>query len=212
LAIKEGDFVNIDYVGEVDGKIFDLTDEKLAKEKGLYEENKKYGPVTIVVGAGHVIKGLDESLIGKNVGDEYEVDVPPEKGFGKKNPKLLKIIPERVFKEQKLTPHAGMAVTVNGLLGYIISVSGGRVIVDFNHPLASRTLHYKVKINKLIDDKKEQLFALVNVYAGFTEEDFDIELKDSKAEIKLKKDLNDKVKEVIIKDAKKYINLDVEFK
>ena len=207
MEIKENDFVNIDYIGKTEGKIFDLTDEKLAKEEKIYDEKREYGPVTIVVGAGHLIKGIDESLIGKKVGDEFEINIEPEKAFGKKNAKLLKIIPEKIFKTQEVKPQPGMMINVDNAVGYVVSVSSGRVIVDFNHPLAGKELNYKIKVNKKIEDKKEQIQELLDLFVG--KKDFEIELKENKAEIKYngEKKLNPKMKEVIEKEIKKYVEI-----
>jgi FKBP-type peptidyl-prolyl cis-trans isomerase 2 len=207
--IKEGDFVKLEYTGTYDGKIFDTTDENLAKKENLFNKNTIYGPVTIVVGAGHLIKGLEEALIGKKEGEEFEITIPPEKAFGKKNPKLLKIIPLKTFKEQKINPYPGMTINVDNLLGVIVSVSAGRVIVDFNHPLAGKELTYKVKIHKIVNDKKEQLSSLVELYSNMH---CDVNINEDNATVTCEEDIPENAKKVITNDAKKYINLkDVKF-
>ncbi|MCD6547819.1 MAG: peptidylprolyl isomerase [Nanoarchaeota archaeon] len=205
MLIKKGDFVNIEYTGKYNGKVFDTTNEEIAKQNGIYSEKTKYGPVTIVVGAGHLIKGIDEALIGKKPGDSFNIKVPPEKAFGKKNPKLLKIIPEKIFKEQKITPMPGMSINVDGIVGNIVSVGGGRVIVDFNHPLAGKELEYDIKINKIVEDKKEKIKALIELYTGI--EDAEIDIKDNEVLIKAK-EISQNVKDVILKDIKKYIGIE----
>jgi len=214
LAVKEGEFVNLDYTGKVNGKIFDLTDEKLAKENGVYEDNKKYGPVTIVVGAGHLIKGVDEALVGKESDAKFEIEVEPEKGFGKKDPKLLKIMPEKIFKDQQVRPVPGMNVNIDGILGRIVSCSGGRAVVDFNHPLAGKVLEYDIKINRKIDEADEQLKGLVDIYSGMNSKDYTVEILDKKGKVSLNagNKLSDNVKKFIIEDSKKYMGLEgVEF-
>lgn len=190
--IKKGDFVNISYVGKVNDKVFDSNE------------------VVIVVGAGHLIKGIDEALVGKEIGSSFRVKVSPEKGFGKKDPKLLKIIPEKIFKEQKIIPKPGMEVNIDNVIGRIISVSGGRVIVDFNHPLAGKTLDYDIKINKKVKDKKEKIFSLIKLYTG---KEFKIEIKDSNVKIYQEgKLILPKVKKIIADDIKKYVKVkSVEF-
>ena len=69
--MKDGDFVTIDYVARVkdSGEIFDLTKEDLAKKEGVYKEKVEYKPVTFIVGANFVIRGLDEALHKMKVGD-----------------------------------------------------------------------------------------------------------------------------------------------
>ncbi len=207
MEIKENDFVNIDYIGKTDGKIFDLTDEELAKKENIYNEKTQYGPVTIVVGAGHLIKGIDKALVGKKVGDKFEINVEPEEGFGKKNPKLLKIIPEKIFKNQKVKPQPGMTINVDNSVGYVVSVSSGRVVVDFNHPLAGKELDYEIKVHKKIEDKEEQIKSVLELFTGSS--DFKVKLENEKAKIKYdgKKQLNPKMKEMIVKETKKYIKI-----
>ncbi len=205
MAIKEGDFVVVEYTGKVEGKLFDTTDEEAAKKNGIFSKNTKYGPITIVVGAGHLLKGVEESLIGKNVGDEYSITLEPSKAFGRRNPKLLKIIPQKIFKGQKIDPYPGMTVSVDNLLGTVVSVSAGRVIVDFNHPLAGKELEYEIKVIKPVEDKNEQVKSIIELYAN---KECGIELKEKEVAIKCKEDLPKNVKEAIEHDIKKYIKLE----
>lgn len=80
-VVESGDTVMVHYIGSCRGKVFDTTYEEIAREAGIYEEGKEYGPVEILVGAGGVIKGLDEALPGMKLMEEKEIAVPPEKGF-----------------------------------------------------------------------------------------------------------------------------------
>jgi FKBP-type peptidyl-prolyl cis-trans isomerase SlyD len=214
LTIKDGDFVRVDYVGRVDGKIFDLTEESVAKKENIYNEKVKYGSVVIIVGAGHLLKGIDEALVGKKVGDKFTVDVPPEKAFGKKNAKLIKIIPEKSFREQDVRPHPGMQVNIDGLVGNIISSGGGRVIVDFNHPLASKILNYEISILKKIEEPSEQLKSITEIYTNMKQEKIHVEIAENNAKITIENadKLDNHIKEHIEEEAKKYIKLNkVEF-
>ena len=150
--LKDGDFVQIDYVGRVKstGRIFDLTKEAVAKKEEIYSEETKYGPVTVVIGAGHVLKGLESALTGFEVGQEKKVDIPLDAGFGEKNPALIKLVPRSVFKRERLNPVPGMPVEIQGQRGFVQTVSGGRIKVDFNHPLAGKELEYEVIVlNKI---------------------------------------------------------------
>jgi FKBP-type peptidyl-prolyl cis-trans isomerase 2 len=182
--MKSGDFINIDYIGTVksSGEKFDFTIPKIAKEAG---DTREVGPVTIVIGAGHLIPGLDEEIRKHKVGDEFEINIPAEKAFGKRSPKLMQLIPRSKFKRDQLNPIPGMRVTINGLPGIIRSSSGGRVIVDFNHPLAGKELHYWVKINKNVTVKKEKVKSLMEYY-GFK----DVKFKLTESDLIV---LNDKI-------------------
>ena len=76
-TVKKGDFIKIDYVAKVKdtGFVFDLTSEEIAKKEKIYREGDDYTPATLVVGAGHVLKGLDSKLEGAEIGKKLAVDV-----------------------------------------------------------------------------------------------------------------------------------------
>lgn len=161
MAIQVGDFIKLSYTGTLeDGTVFDTTDEKLAKEQGIHNPRVLYAPVLLVVGRQQVIKGLDEALVGMEKGEEKEVTIPPEKGFGKINNDLINVVPFSHFEKQNINPVPGMFVNVNGRDGMVRSVGAGRVIVDFNHPLAGKTLKYKIKVEDILDTPEKKVKAL----------------------------------------------------
>lgn len=84
-VVESGDTVKIHYTGSCGGRVFDTTYEDVAREAGIYSKEKDYGPVEILVGAGRVIKGLEEALEGMRLMGEREVVIPPEKGFQKQD-------------------------------------------------------------------------------------------------------------------------------
>jgi len=164
--IQKNDFIELDYTGRLteDNEVFDTTKESIAKEKGIYNENnpKTFVPLIICVGQGQVVKGLDDALIGKKEGDEFKVTVTPETGFGKKKSELLNLMSLNTFKKQDIKPFPGLQVNIDEQFGIVKTVSGGRVIVDFNHPLSGQTLIYEVKILKKIDDVKKKIELTLN--------------------------------------------------
>jgi FKBP-type peptidyl-prolyl cis-trans isomerase SlyD len=164
MAIQEGDFVKLHYTGTVDGRIFDTTDEDIAKSEGIHNAQALYGPVVIRVGSHHVIVGLDEALAGKEEGSEDEIDVPPEKAFGERDPNRIEAFQKSSFKEK---PVKGMSVKLEDKgEGVVVDVIGNRVIVDFNHPFAGKNLHYSYKIESKVEDLVEEVKGLVHLYAG----------------------------------------------
>ncbi len=169
VKVKKGDVVKLHYTGRVKGtnEVFDTTYEDVAKEAGIYSEKEVYGPVPIAIGGGHVVKGLDHRLEGLEVGEEYTIEVPPAEGFGRRDPKLIKVYSLGQFRRQGLRPYPGMEVKIRGggreMRGRVITVSGGRVRVDFNHPLAGRTLVYEVKIVEKIDDPIAKVKAMLEL-------------------------------------------------
>lgn len=165
--MKNGDFVEIQYVGKIKdtGKIFDVTDETKAKQANVYTEGNKYEPIQVIVGAGHVISGLDDSLLDIEVGESKTFEITPDKGFGKRDPSLLQIMLLNDFKKHGIFPRAGLKIEINGHWATVRSVSSGRVKLDFNHPLSGKILLYEVTVLKKIEDLAEKINAILKVRA-----------------------------------------------
>lgn len=190
MAIKEGDFIRLNYTGKVQetGEIFDTTNEEVAEEAGLKTENKVFGAIPIAVGVGHVLKGLDKGLVGMEVGEKKEIEVSPEDGFGLRDPKLLQLIPMREFQRQNMKPQVGMTITMEGQPGKIRSISGGRVTVDFNHEFAGKTLVYDVEVEKIIEDDIEKVYGIIELQypnPNMKPEDHEVKIEDGKIMIYL---------------------------
>jgi len=164
--VKEGNFLRVEYLGRVSGtnEIFDLTSEETAKKEGIYNKDYRYGPVLVIIGAGMIIPGVEKKLKEMKLGEEKEFEVKPEEGFGKRDVKGIKIISLANFIRQKINPVPGAFVTINGHQAKIQSVSGGRVRVDFNHPLAGKNLRYKVRIVDVIKKPLERVKAITDYY------------------------------------------------
>lgn len=162
--MKKGDFVSISYTGKVKGgKVFDTTDEETAKKADIFNDKAIYGPVTVVIGAGHVFKGLEDVLEKMKAGENKKVELKPEEAFGSRDQEKIQLMPLKFFKNQKVKPAAGMKVQVGGAIGTVQSVTGGRVSVDFNHPLSGKALEYELKVEteiKKADEKVKGLLAL----------------------------------------------------
>lgn len=159
--MKKGDFIEIDYVGKTDGTVFDTTIKAEAEKAGLNPKNE-YKPAIICLGEKQLLPGLDEFLIGKELGS-YTVELPAGKAFGKKDTKLLKLIPRQKFKEAKIEPFSGLEVNIDNHYGIVRSVSGGRVTVDFNHPLAGKDLTYEVTVKRVVQDTQEQVNSILTL-------------------------------------------------
>ena len=122
MTVKNGDFIRIDYTESVDGQVIAATDKDVATEKGIFNEETQYGPHLIVVGAGQLVKGFEEDLIGKEIGYSGKVEIPPEGAFGLRDPKKIEIVPINRFKEKKPVP--GMRVGIENKAGTVTRVFG----------------------------------------------------------------------------------------
>jgi len=202
MQIKKNDFVEIEFTGKSNNEIFDTTHPEEAKSIGL-DVNVK--PAIASVGNEMLLKGLDEALEGKEIGEKYSVHISPEKGFGKRNASLIKTIPIRIFREKNMDPVPGMVFQLDQHLVRILSVSGGRVIADFNNPLAGKEIDYDFKILRKVDEDKEKINAIQDF---FFKQRFEFELKGKKVIFK-----EEKIKPIIdvFKDKFKELSgLDVE--
>jgi len=164
-TVKKGDFIEFDFIGKTkaQNKIFDLTLADVAKKEGIFDEKQKYVPMIVCLGHGQLLAGLDKFIEGKEIGKEYTVDIKAEEAFGARNPKLVKITNVSAFKDQKVPPMPGMQFSIDGSVATIRSVNGGRVIIDFNHPLSGKELNYWVKIKRVVDKPEEKLDALTKL-------------------------------------------------
>jgi FKBP-type peptidyl-prolyl cis-trans isomerase 2 len=164
LPFEKGDFVLIDYVAKIaeTGEVFDTTLEEISRREGIYKEGEIYEPKLVVIGEGWVLKTLDEALLNLELEKTATIEIPPEKGFGNRDPDKVKMYPLRKFLAQGITPRVGMRIEVNGKMATVRSVGAGRVQLDFNPPLAGKTLIYEVTIKKKLETFEEKIRALIH--------------------------------------------------
>lgn len=164
MAFEKGDFVLVDYVAKVaeTGEIFDTTLEDVSRREGIYQEGGVYEPKLIVIGEGWVLKALDEALLNLELNKTATIEIPPEKGFGNRDPEKLKMYPLRKFIAQGITPRVGMRVEVEGKVATVRAIGAGRVQLDFNPPLAGKTLIYEITVKKKLETLEEKIKALIH--------------------------------------------------
>ena len=172
VEIKPHDFIEIEYTGFTDGKIFDTT-------KKIVGVNEKAKPLKICVGLGMVVKGLDKIFVGKKE-KKFKVKLKPEEAFGKRNPDLVRTFSASRFKDKSML-REGMILNIDGLLAKVIRSASGRVILDFNHPLAGKYVNYDIEIVKKITGNEEKIKTII-----------DWELKDINIKYNLKEDKENK--------------------
>jgi FKBP-type peptidyl-prolyl cis-trans isomerase 2 len=164
MPFEKDDFILIDYVAKVKetGEVFDTTIEDVAKKEKLYKEGEIYEPKLVTVGEGWVLKALDESLANLELNKATPVEIPPEKAFGNRDPEKVRLMPLRRLTAKGITPQLGMRVEIDGKLAVIRTIGAGRVQLDFNPPLAGKTIIYEVTVQKKIETKAEKINALIH--------------------------------------------------
>lgn len=159
MKLKNKDFIEIEFTARVkDGEIFDSNIKKDLKE---LNSDAKAKPFVFSLGQGMFLKGVEDFLIGKDIG-KYKIELESKDAFGMRNQKLIQRMSAKVFKEHDLRPVPGIIFNFDGKIGKVLAASGGRVIVDFNNPIAGKDVIYDVKILKKVDDQKEQINAFID--------------------------------------------------
>ncbi len=166
MSIKEKDFVKINFTGKTieNNEIFDTTLENVAEEAGILDSYKTYGPLPIIVGAGHLIPGLDEEIIGMDVGDKKTVILEPEKAYGERDKNLVQIVPMKEFKKQNIKPYVGMELTMENQHARVINISSGRVRLDFNHVLAGKTVEYDLEVVAITESDIDKVKDMIRLH------------------------------------------------
>ncbi|MDL2246995.1 peptidylprolyl isomerase [Methanobrevibacter sp. OttesenSCG-928-K11] len=204
MAIKEGDFVKIDFTGKIaeTGDVFDTTYEETAKDADIFVEEKTYAPIPIVVGGNHLLPALDEAIVGMKKGDSKNLEVESKDAFGDRDSSLIELIPVKEFKKQGMTPVPGMKITAENNTGKILTVNGGRVKVDFNHELAGKDLVYDFEVVEVIEDDEEKIKSMIQLHYAYPNMDID------KTEITFDgKVVNIKLDEITKFDQKSYMDV-----
>ncbi len=196
MQIKKGDFVELEYTGMLKNEqiIFDTTSAETAKKAGIFNEQKEYFPTVVCVGHKQLLKGLDSAVEGAEVGKEKSVEISPEDGFGKKRADLLQLIATQKFRKHGINPVPGLQVNVDNMIGVIKTVTGGRTLVDFNHPCASKELVYTFTVKRIVTETKEKIEALLQQIFGKALI-ASVEVKEGKAEIALRIEIPKEVQE-----------------
>ncbi len=184
MAIKNGDMVRVDYEAYLvdEDILFDTSKEEKAQEAGIFNEKYKYAPMPVLVGSGKIFPGFEQAIEGSEIGEEKEVSIPPELGAGERDPKMTELFPLREFVKKDVQPYPGLEVTIGNRRGTIASVSAGRVRVDFNNPLAGKTLLYKFQVTELIEDPVEKAKAILDLNYG-TSEDFEFVVNEDSVDV-----------------------------
>jgi FKBP-type peptidyl-prolyl cis-trans isomerase 2 len=174
-VVSERSLVTIDYSATTkdDGVVFDTTMEAVAKDSGIFRENDRYEPMLVAIGWNWLLGALEEELVGMKVGDAKTVEVPPEKGAGPRDPTKVKMIAKTKLAKHGTRPIKGQQITFGNERGMITAVLGRQVRVDFNSPLAGRTLEFDVTLRSIISKPEEKLRAVVKRrMPGIPAEDF----------------------------------------
>jgi FKBP-type peptidyl-prolyl cis-trans isomerase SlyD len=149
LTVSDGMVVSLDYALRLD------------EDSEIVDTSEGREPLEFVQGEGQIISGLEQQLYGMGVGDKKNVTVPPADGYGESDPEAYQVIPLDAFPGD-MTLEPGIALELHDTSGqalqaYVAEVRPDGVVLDFNHPLAGRTLRFNVRIAGLRPATAEEL-------------------------------------------------------
>lgn len=129
--VEVGDYIEVEYLGTFD-------------DDTIFDTNIGGDPLGFTAGAGQVIKGFDDSVIGMKIGEEKHIHLEPEEAYGLYDPEMvadfpLENVPEGVQVGDTL-------VAENGAYGTVVDITNETTTVDFNHPLAGFPLNFRITV------------------------------------------------------------------
>lgn len=132
-----------------------------APDNGYSETSRGGDPATYLHGYGGIVRGLEREMRGRRAGDRFTVDVEPLDAFGERDPQIVQRLPLKRLSGNtgRLAPGSVVAVnTQQGRAqGIVVKVGRFNVDVDFNHPMAGRSLTFDVEILDVRDATAEEI-------------------------------------------------------
>lgn len=187
MTLEKGSLILLDYTAKIKdtNEIFETTRESDVKDSQNFDPSKKYEPRLLGVGEGWVLKGLDDALLNATINEHLNIEIPPERAFGERDPSKVRMIPLRKLGEKANEIGVGDVVEIDERVGIVRFIGSGRVQVDFNHKYAGRTLVYDADIVKKIESDDEKISNLIRRRLPIEQSDVNYEKKDSVLEISI---------------------------
>jgi peptidylprolyl isomerase len=136
MPVKKGDKVKLDYSGKLkDGRVFATTEGK--------------DPLEFEAGAGEILSGIDDAVVGMEKNEQKEIILSPEEGFGKRKEELVVGVPKHKFGNERV--EVGQRVSVQTKSGRVArarvtQVGDDQITLDLNHPLAGKQTIFNIKV------------------------------------------------------------------
>jgi peptidylprolyl isomerase len=172
MPLQKGDFILIDYTAKVKetNEVFDTTNEEISKKEHLYKGGEIYEPKLIVIGEGWMLKPLDDAFATMEPTKPATVEIPSDKAFGPRDPEKIRRVPLRQLLAKEKNPTIGERIEYGGKTATVRSIGAGRVLLDFNPPLAGKTLIYNVTVQKKLKTNQEKIASLIHRRIPLAEE------------------------------------------
>jgi len=153
IKIADNNVVTMDYELRIDGEVVDTSEDG--------------DPIVFLQGAGQIIPGLEKAIYGLTAGDKKSVTVAPEDGYGEIDPDSIVEVPKDEFPED-FPLELGVEITVNTededdesleeeMEATIVAINEDTITLDFNHPLAGKSLNFDVSILEVREATPEEI-------------------------------------------------------
>jgi peptidylprolyl isomerase len=139
MPAKQGDTVRVHYAGRLlDGSVFDSSEGR--------------APLEFRIGDGVVIDGFEEGVTGLEPGGKRTVEIAPENAYGPRIEDLVQQVEAEAFAEEPIVDFEVQLIGPEGetMLGRITAIEGDSVTLDFNHPLAGKTLVFDIELVEVV--------------------------------------------------------------
>lgn len=172
--MEEGTIIHVEYdlYNAESGDLIETTREEVAKENEMHQEGREYSPMVCVVGAGQLIPGFEDALLEAEADKPTTLEIAPEDAYGEKDPAQLETISINKLLRHVKDPkslYIGAPVNIGGRQGFLSYLAAGRARIDYNHPMAGKTLKYEFTIVKVVEGKEEKVTALLEANTGHKE-------------------------------------------
>jgi FKBP-type peptidyl-prolyl cis-trans isomerase 2 len=187
MVFKALDIVKVEIDTYANGKLVQTTNEKKGKEANLPIEH--YEPQTVCIGKGMVLEAMDADLLKAKKGEKRVLELSVDQAYGPRKRDFIRTFPKKVFDEKKLRAVVGVTYDFNGMYGTVKSVAGGRVLVDFNNPLAGKDIRLEYTVVEEVKDIKEKLSFIFEKLLQLPKEMVQFEVKENNVVIRLPEQL-----------------------
>ena len=136
--VEKGSKVEVHYVGTFD----DGTEFDSSRSRGE--------TISFEVGAGQMISGFENAVVGMSTGDSKEITLVPSEAYGEHNPEYVRVYPQEAFPSEVELKEGATVAGQNELgqqmIAKIVTLSEKDVTLDFNHPMAGKNLNFSIEI------------------------------------------------------------------
>ena len=128
----------------------------------VIDSSKEMGPLAFIQGKKNIIPGLESEMEGKKLGDSFNVSIDPENAYGARNESMIQSVPKDQFGENAEKVQIGDRFQVQDqdeqlMVVQVIEIKENEIVLDANHPMAGKTLHFDVEIVSVRNATEEEL-------------------------------------------------------